>query len=772
MMHVFRFVVLSWFCCTGLATFAQGTAGYGDWQLYLPANHPLVLADAGDRLYVATESSLFYLNKALETTQLLSRRDGLHDVGVAALAYDSAGRQTLLAYRNGNLDIIKQDGTVRNIPDVVRKNIQGNKTIYQVVAAAKSAYVATSFGLLHVDLEKLEVRDTYSNIGAGGKAVEVYSAAVWHDTLYVATTDGLLRGALQANLLDFRNWTREPDRSQFRWLAVQNGYVYAVANNAGIFRLSGVGAQRQWRALPNTYSPLWRQLRASKDGLLAMNDQAGVLRLNPATGVISTLIGPAAAGQTLDIAPQSDGSYFLASYDQGLIRLTPGSGQAAERFVPNQPAASMAFNILADARTNTVDVFSGGYSDRFLQLGNRGGFYEYQNGQWNNFTSQTLPATDYPNLLDITRGTRTLEGTLYIASYGNGVLEWQGPGKFRQLTQGTPGSPLLSAIASEPNYTRITDVATDAEGDVWVVNRHGRVGLSGLFIFKPSTDTWETVPYFPNSNNLDRIVFDDTGVAWVSEARKEGSGLWAVDRAGTNTRRFSSDTGLPSNEIYDLVKDRRGFIWVATGKGVASFDDPSQVFEPSSEVRFQLPFVRRGEGSGFPALWTEPVRCVAIDGGNRKWFGTDNGLWLFSEDVNEALLHFTTANSPLPSNRIVDVAVNDKTGEVFVATDAGLVSYRGAATVTEGAPNCAQAFPNPVRPGFSGQVGINGLANNAEVKITDVAGKLVYSTRANGGTVTWNLNDANGHRVRSGVYLVLSADADGKNSCVSKVAVL
>jgi hypothetical protein len=161
-----------------------------------------------------------------------------------------------------------------------------------------------------------------------------------------------------------------------------------------------------------------------------------------------------------------------------------------------------------------------------------------------------------------------------------------------------------------------------------------------------------------------------------------------------------------------------------------------------------------------------------VDGGNRKWFATDNGLWLFSEDADEALQHFTTANSPLPSNRIVDVDVNDKTGEVWVATDGGVVSYRGSATVTEGKPDCARAFPNPVRPDFSGQVGISGLANNALVKITDVAGHLVYATKATGGTVTWNMTDAQGQRVRSGVYLVLSSDADGNNTCVSKVAVL
>ena len=779
MRHIFRMLavgIIAWL--VGGTAAAQNTAGYGDWQLHLPASHPLMLADAGDRLYVTTEEgSLVCLDKKLGTTQLLSRRDGLHGVGVSALAYDSVSRQTVLAYRDGNLDVIGSNGAVRNIPDVVRKNIQGNKSIYQVVATGRRAYVATSFGLLNVDLDKLEVRDTYSNIGQGGRAVEVYATAVWHDTLYAATPDGLLRGSLQANLLDYRNWTREPNPvpGAFGFLAVQKGYVYAGFIFVGIYRLSGVGGQRQWRLLPGTTGSEWRQLKPSAGGLLTLDDGAGLRRLDPATGQLNPLIPASATGRARDVAPQSDGSYYLASYDNGLTRLGAGSGQVPERFVPNSPASTAAYNILADAQTNTVHVFSGGYSDRYLQQGGRGGFYEFQKGQWTNFTRQTLPAAQFPDLLDLSRGVRTPDGTLYIASYGNGLLEWQGPGKFRQFTQGTAGSPLLSAdrIASDPNYTRVTDVAATPDGNVWVVNRHDRPGLSGLFIFKPSTSEWTTIPYFPGADNLDRLVLDDTGMAWVSEARLGGAGLWVVSLVGSSAPlHFTKENGLPNNELYDLVKDRRGFIWVATGAGVAVSNDPSLVFDPSGTFQFQAPIVRRGQGSGFPALFSDAVRCAAVDGGDRKWFGTDNGLWLFSADADEALLHFTTANSPLPSNRIVDVAVNDKTGEVFVATDAGLVSYRGAASVTEGAPSCVQAFPNPVQPGFDGLVGIRGLANNAQVKITDVAGKLVYSTRANGGTVTWNLHDASGRRVRSGVYLVLSADADGNNGCISKVAVL
>ena len=755
-------------------TWGQATAGYGDWQLHLPANRALALADAGERLYVTTESALFSFDKKSNSTQLLSQRDGLNDVGVAALAFDSVGRQTVLVYGSGNIDLIAANGTVRNIPDVVRKNVQGNKAIYQVSAGAGRAFIASSFGLLDLDLTKLEVRETYVNIGLGGRAVEVFAAAFYRDTLYAATSDGLLRGSSKTNLLDYRNWEREPNPApaQFRQLAVHRGYVYAAASNDGsLYRLSGVGSQRRWRELSGTRVAQWRQLRSSGPDLLALNDENGVRRLNPATGQLVPVVPAGLAARGLDAVRQADGSVFVASYDQGLTRVVPGT-LATERFVPNGPATSLAFALLADARTNTVNVFSGGYSERYNQQGVRAGFYEFRDGQWVNFTAQTRPAAEYPNLFDLSRGARTPDGTLYVASFGGGLLEWQGPGKFRRFTQGTPGTPLLSAIVSTPDFTRLTDVAADPEGSVWVVNRHARTGFPGLFIFKPASTQWETVPYFPNAHNLDRLALDDNGTAWVSESRQGGAGLWAVDRTGAKRRHFTTNNGLPNNNIYDLIKDRRGFIWAATADGVAISEDPSQVFEPSVSPKFATPFVRRGAGKNFPVLFDEVVRCMAVDGANRKWFGTDTGLWLFSEDADEALLHFTTANSPLPSNRIQDVAVNDKTGEVFVATDAGVVSYRGNASVTDGTASCAQASPNPVRPGFSGQVGITGLANNASVKITDVAGRLVYSTTASGGTVTWNLTDGSGRRVRSGVYLVLSADANGKNGCVSKVAVL
>ena len=764
---------------------AQSTAGYGDWQLHLPTNHPTRLADDGDRVYVVAENAFYFFDKKLNTTQVLSHRDGLSDVAAVAVAYDSTTRQTVVAYRNTNIDVLTASGRARNLSDILRKSIQGKKDINQLTVEAGRAYLSTTFGLVVIDLNKLEVSDTYSNIGPGGVVVNVYDAAVANGYLYAATSAGLLRGSLTSNLLDYRSWTQylpvplSATQQVYHYVTAYNSQVYAAVGPmfSGALYLFNPAGAGTWQAVPGTYTAQFRNLRASSIGVLLIDDDAGVRRVDK-TGAVSVVVAPTRGTSTQDAVRSRDGSYFLANYQQGLKRLRPG--QLAETFLANGPETSLAFGLLADARTNTVDVFSGGYSDRYQPSYLRVGFYEYANGQWTNVTATTFPSvTDFPNPTSPVHGTRTPDGTLYVANYGGGLLEWQGPGKFRHFRQNTPSANPLLGTFGDASRVEITDVAATAEGKVWVVNRHLREGISGLSVFDPAATTWKVIPSTPGFDALDRIALDNFGYAWVSVSRKSdrggGSsaapGIFAIDPENANPPRFfTTANGLPDNQIYELAKDRRGYIWAATIKGVAVFNDPGGPFQATQG--FTLPNVRRGEGTGFPALFTEAVRAIAIDGGDRKWFGTDHGLWLFSPDADEALLHFTTANSPLPSDRIVDVKVNDKTGEVWVATDAGVVAYRGGSTVTEGEPKCAAAFPNPVRPDFQGMVGITGLANNAIVKITDVAGHLVYATMAAGGAVTWNMTMPDGQRVRSGTYLVLSTDADGKNGCVSKVAVL
>lgn len=225
---------------------------------------------------------------------------------------------------------------------------------------------------------------------------------------------------------------------------------------------------------------------------------------------------------------------------------------------------------------------------------------------------------------------------------------------------------------------------------------------------------------------------------------------------------------LPSMQTYSLAQDLEGTIWVGTDKGVAVFYSPDLVF---TNFNYDAQQILITEGNyGQYLLSEEKVKCITVDGANRKWIGTENsGVFLLSKDGQEEILHFTKKNSPLFSNNVVDIAINPNNGEVFMATENGVMSYRSDAT--EGPSNQAKTkvFPNPVRENYNGPIAISGLVNEARVKITDVSGELVFETIANGGQAIWSGKNKFDERVATGVYLVFSVNAFGEEEMVSKI---
>ena len=266
----------------------------------------------------------------------------------------------------------------------------------------------------------------------------------------------------------------------------------------------------------------------------------------------------------------------------------------------------------------------------------------------------------------------------------------------------------------------------------------------------------------------DSIVLDLDGNRWIRQGNF--GGILVV--SPKNQRQFVS-TGagsgnLPSENVKSLAIDRDGQMWVGTDKGVVVFDNPNAVFSGKNFDAYTPVFERRR------LLGNEIITSIAIDGGNRKWMGTRNGIFLFNPDGTELVSNFNEKNSPLPSNEISYITAELNTGEVYIRTPKGMVSYRG--TATEGTlkqdESGVKVFPNPVRPDFDGTIGIEGLVENAFVKITDIAGNLVFETRANGGTAVWNGNTLLGKRVETGIYLIFSANAKGEKSLVSRLAVV
>ena len=169
------------------------------------------------------------------------------------------------------------------------------------------------------------------------------------------------------------------------------------------------------------------------------------------------------------------------------------------------------------------------------------------------------------------------------------------------------------------------------------------------------------------------------------------------------------------------------------------------------------------------------IKGIAIDGAGRKWFATaSNGAYLISEDNNTQLEHFTTDNSPLLSDNIESIAINNTTGEVYFGTDKGLCSYMGDATTANESmsKDNVWAYPNPVKPSYTGNITIQGLSYDTDIKITTSNGILVNEGRSNGGTYVWNGNDLKGKRVASGIYMVETATSSGEKGTVCKIAII
>jgi ligand-binding sensor domain-containing protein len=269
-------------------------------------------------------------------------------------------------------------------------------------------------------------------------------------------------------------------------------------------------------------------------------------------------------------------------------------------------------------------------------------------------------------------------------------------------------------------------------------------------------------------------VVDDLNQKWIVSPR--GGGLicfnhgQSLDNPGDDQwfwyRSGTGNGNLPDNNVLCIAKDKGNFIWVGTTRGIGIIYCPQQVFSGGCEA--VLPVVQQDNFAGY-LFRDEEVQVITVDGADRKWIGTKNGVWLLSPDAEKTIYHFTTGNSPLPDNDIKSIAIDGQSGEVFFSTSKGIVSFRSTATEGTTTNSNVLVFPNPVPPGYNGAIAIRGLVNNATVKITEMDGRLVYQTRALGGQAVWNGKDYKGRIISSGVYLVLVSDDSRKENLVTKI---
>jgi len=709
----------------------------GTWRVHISYNSIKSIALDNNYIFGATSNGVMMLDRADNSITSYSKMTGLSGTTVTFIQYDGTNEQLLIAYEDGKIDIIKGN-TIKALDPTQTTSITGTKSINHIALHNGFAYLSADFGVVIFDLARAEVKETWRDLGASGETLKINAATFKDDSIYLATDKGVLAGDLDDNLLDFNNYKRYNTGTfsgTVKTIAAFNNKIYAAINNAGLFSYtSTTGA---WSIESYLTGETFTFLNASGSNLLAGADNK--LWKIDAGNTITQVANEKIADPLYAI--EENGKLWIGDNVNGFISDTDGTFQS---YLPNGPSQSAIYRLgYADG---SIYAITGGYTSAFVKLNNDGVVDEFADGAW---------SAQPTSLTDITDVMVDGSGTSYFASFGEGLERQKTDGSVTVFNSNN--SPLVN-LDPPGKFVNITALANSADG-LWVGN-YGAV--NSLHLLK-TDDTWEsfTAPVVAARYPVDLAV-DLSNYIWMVTNPAQGGGIYVYDRTSKGYEYITDASGsgaLPSKNVRSIAVDRDGLVWVGTDIGVAYFFEPSgEAVKPIYESRF--------------LLRDDKVTAIAVDGGNRKWMGTERGVWLFNATGEEMIYNFTMDNSPLLSNVIKDIAINHKTGEVFFATDKGIVSYRADATESNSIFQSVKIFPNPVTNSFNGSVGINGLATNATVKITDISGKLIWQTQANGGTATWNVRDYTGRRAATGVYLVFAATSDGVESVVGKIAVV
>jgi streptogramin lyase len=587
-----------------------------------------------------------------------------------------------------------------------------------------------------------------------------------NNILLAATAEGVkLAPANAANLQNYLSWTHFDyslglPAKPAAHVEVANSKYYAAISDT-LFQFSA----GTWSKLAYDSGWVIKNLETI-DGKLYISQwygeaqsRVGVL---DSSGVITYLVPPIGV-RTIQYVPDAVGNIWIADLYNGMIK-------NGEKVLPNGPYTTSCFALKAQG--DNMFVAGGGTNSAFDYTYNVAGMYMLNevNRSWKNYNIYNTPAL--AGFLDVIgvaaneAGTRAyfcsnLDGIAILNAEDGSVVHYD-----------YSNSPLQDAVGS-PGATRVTNIAVDKNANVWMTNFNT---YSPLVLLKPD-GTWKRFPLLLLDQLGKKMIIDRNGYKWIPTRKPDGIMVYYegddIDNSNDDVSRFlssGSGNGNLNNVIVNaIVEDKDGDVWVGTDEGIEIFYCAGSVLSQNS-CDAQRIVVERDGFNGY-LFGTEVIRSITIDAANRKWVGTNSGAWLISANGKEELLHFTTENSPLPSNFVSDITVNNTTGEVFFATEKGIASFLGDAI--SGGETCTGAFvyPNPVKPEYTGPIAIKGLVDDAYVKITDVSGLLVYQGKANGGQMIWNGNDYNGRRAASGIYTVFSSTPDGKGGkCVGKIA--
>lgn len=773
MNKLYVFLLLS---LTNLKVNAQ--IGTGQWRLHVPNKTCIDVVATDQSVYAAFENGLLEYDINASETSLWTDVNSLSDISITCLGYDEINNAVFVGYSNGNIDKI-ENNEVYNIPAIRLAEIQGNKRINRIVPYGNFIYFATGFSIVKIDPVKSEVKETFYPINDGSPIVDV---AFKGDSIYAMTPTRTFRGNLNNFALgDPSQWTLETripvlSTDAYADIEIIDERIYYLKKDPGygldtVFQVGNSGnsivSDPNFSNEINSIDSENEKLILNMDGAINTLNTDNTVHFSISSYTLQSWIAPLNSIRRNNVTWMADKTFGLIRFNNeySMIPIAFDGPPKNEFYAMDWQKGKLA--IAGGGLSSIANTFSGS------------GVYTFEDESWSLYDRDNMnlwnnqPIWDF---LSVSIDPRNAD-KMAVGSYSEipvSILE-----NGTQVTDTfTPNNSTLNFTQAGSEWSLVSSLQYDEDGNLWVLN-----GFSDTPLNVYSKDgVWYAIDCGTAAKNkfTKKIVIDYNGNKWFSI---EGVGVLGYNENETiadpsddnivilNSSPLSGD--LPSNSVNAIAVDFDNEIWIGTDNGFAVLYNSEGAFDALpgdyNADRIKVQF----EGNVEYVLGNTNVTDIEVDGANRKWFGTANsGIILLSADGLEVIEQHTIENSPLISNNIIDLKLDQNTGELFIITDKGLVSYRTDATYQDASYSNVSIFPNPVRPEFQGPITIQGIRYDSDVKITDVAGNLVYKTVSNGGTATWNGKTLDGDDVTTGVYLIWTAPVEGDGRFVGKVLVV
>lgn len=771
----------TWLAVFLIAVSAGAEPAIGEWRTHFSYKTTDQVVFADDKVFVEASGKLFSYRVSDGQMQTYTTLDGLNGHTVTFLGWSAVQKTLVIVYSDGNVDFLSSKGLI-NLPDFKNKSLTGDKTIYGLRVVGSDAFLSTGVGLIVLDIARKEYAENYY-LGFSSSYTKCVDATVWADSIMVATVNGLYSGCRSDNLQDVSFWkpTSFVSGTLAKKLVRFGNQFFALAQNGVLYK----GQPGHWQVFVSDAGIT--EISVQDSALFACSGMTTYMfdkNLNRISvePVKNNSISWDSKGNALYIAAGASGLTHLKFLNNSYVLVK-------DSIIPDGPTQNTAWNgffkdgvyyATAGARWGNRDFYDGDLlileDDQWRGLNDKQAMFDALGYQPQDFMNMAIDPADNSHY--------------FITTWGDGMMEYRNNLFYKQ--HGPKNSPLRNIIAGR--FCRVDGAKFDEGGNLWVLNsKYYPEGSSSTYnlpdsslcILKPD-GSW-LQPFYPElmtAPTWNSILFTSRGQTWMNSVRVK-YGIFVLDNNGTledlsddRKRAFDNFTDQDDNlltpfTICCMAEDKNGTIWLGTQFGPILATGVNRIFDSDySFTRIKIPRNDGSDNADFLLNGTR-INSIAVDGANRKWLGTNgNGIYLLSSDGLETIHHFTTQNSPLPSDYIWSITINPETGEVFIGTDAGLVSYRSDATQGSVSYSDVHVFPNPVRPEFNGQITVTGLMEKTQVRITDLNGNAVVSGTSLGGQFSWNGVLKNGKKASSGVYLVFCASEDGVESQACKFMIV